>query len=223
VDDLARSIAAAAGATIGLHRFSLTQLAARLAAPILAVLEANPATFEDDFSTMSGRFLRWSVMSSGVVQEEGVLRLSTVEGSASVGGPLVARDFVLQLDFTQRGDDGDLRVEIFFRQTGRRHYTLIVRLGDSAGTSEWSILSSAPDQPEPVELVHGQVAGIAADEPSRVILIAKGAEFAFYLDGQPVAYFTDGAHTGDGNVIGIAGTGAVDFDNVRFWDLAAIP
>src|SRR5215212_955845 len=36
VDDLARAIAAASGATIGLHRFSLTQLAARLAAPILA-------------------------------------------------------------------------------------------------------------------------------------------------------------------------------------------
>ena len=33
VDDLARAIATATGATIGLHRFSLTQLAARLAAP----------------------------------------------------------------------------------------------------------------------------------------------------------------------------------------------
>jgi len=36
VDDLARSIAATKGATIGIHRFSLTQLAARLAAPVLA-------------------------------------------------------------------------------------------------------------------------------------------------------------------------------------------
>ncbi|HXG54521.1 MAG TPA: PD-(D/E)XK nuclease family protein [Vicinamibacterales bacterium] len=35
-DDLARSIAVESGATIGLHRFSLTQLAARLAAPSLA-------------------------------------------------------------------------------------------------------------------------------------------------------------------------------------------
>ena len=35
-DDLSRSIAAATGATIGLHRFSLTQLAARLASPSLA-------------------------------------------------------------------------------------------------------------------------------------------------------------------------------------------
>ena len=45
VDDLARAIAATSGATIGLHRFSLPQLAARLAAPILAAEERAPATY----------------------------------------------------------------------------------------------------------------------------------------------------------------------------------
>src|SRR5829696_8797833 len=45
VDDLARTIAAGTGATIGLHRFSLTQLAARLAAPILADQELAPVTY----------------------------------------------------------------------------------------------------------------------------------------------------------------------------------
>jgi ATP-dependent helicase/nuclease subunit B len=43
-DDLARSIAIAEGATVGLHRFSLTQLAARLAAPVLAVDRRSPAS-----------------------------------------------------------------------------------------------------------------------------------------------------------------------------------
>ena len=43
-DDLARSIAVESGATVGLHRFSLTQLAARLAAPILAADRRSPAT-----------------------------------------------------------------------------------------------------------------------------------------------------------------------------------
>ena len=43
-DDLARSIAATKGATIGLHRYSLTQLAARLAAPILATQGLAPVT-----------------------------------------------------------------------------------------------------------------------------------------------------------------------------------
>jgi len=45
VDDLARTIAASSGATIGLHRFSLTQLAARLAAPILAAQGLAPVTY----------------------------------------------------------------------------------------------------------------------------------------------------------------------------------
>ena len=43
-DDLARSIASTTGATIGIHRFSLTQLAARLAAPAIAGNGQTPAT-----------------------------------------------------------------------------------------------------------------------------------------------------------------------------------
>jgi len=43
-DDFARGIAAARGATFGLYRFSLTQLAARLAAPRLAVARLSPTT-----------------------------------------------------------------------------------------------------------------------------------------------------------------------------------
>lgn len=43
-DDLARSVAAERGATIGLHRFSFAQLAARLAAPVLATRGFAPVT-----------------------------------------------------------------------------------------------------------------------------------------------------------------------------------
>ena len=44
-DDLARSVAASRPATLGLHRFSFTQLAARLAAPVLATRAMAPATY----------------------------------------------------------------------------------------------------------------------------------------------------------------------------------
>jgi hypothetical protein len=44
-DDLARSIAASRPATLGLHRFSFTQLAARFAAPVLAARGLAPATY----------------------------------------------------------------------------------------------------------------------------------------------------------------------------------
>src|SRR3954469_19818698 len=43
--DLARRIAGEIGATLGIHRFSVTQLAARLAAPILAAQELAPVTY----------------------------------------------------------------------------------------------------------------------------------------------------------------------------------
>ena len=45
VDDLARAIAIGSGATIGLHRFSLAQLAARLAAPVLAGQRLAPSPY----------------------------------------------------------------------------------------------------------------------------------------------------------------------------------
>ena len=44
-DDLARDVAVRAGAAIGLHRFSFTQLAARLAAPVLADRELAPSSY----------------------------------------------------------------------------------------------------------------------------------------------------------------------------------
>src|SRR5512132_1915915 len=43
-DDFARDIARTRGATFGLYRFSLTQLAARLAAPLLARGRLAPTT-----------------------------------------------------------------------------------------------------------------------------------------------------------------------------------
>ena len=45
VDDLARAIAISRPATLGLHRFSFTQIAARLAAPVLAARGMAPATY----------------------------------------------------------------------------------------------------------------------------------------------------------------------------------
>jgi ATP-dependent helicase/nuclease subunit B len=44
-DDLARSIAIDAGATVGLHRFSLTQIALHLAGPILSAQGLAPVTY----------------------------------------------------------------------------------------------------------------------------------------------------------------------------------
>src|SRR5205809_8096657 len=45
VDDLARAIAASSGATLGMHRFSLSQLALHLAGPVLASQGLAPVTY----------------------------------------------------------------------------------------------------------------------------------------------------------------------------------
>src|SRR5215467_11778249 len=44
-DDLARTITLASGATIGVHRFSLTQLALQMAGPILSMQGLAPVTY----------------------------------------------------------------------------------------------------------------------------------------------------------------------------------
>ena len=44
IDDLVREIARARGATFGLHRFTLSQLAARLAAPALSATGSAPCS-----------------------------------------------------------------------------------------------------------------------------------------------------------------------------------
>ena len=116
-DDLARSVAVECGATIGLHRFSLTQLAARLASPILATERrasatylgseaiAARATFEaqrehalDYFGPVAGMpgFPR---ALARTLQE---LRLAQVSASALAGLPLGGRDLSVLLDRFER-------------------------------------------------------------------------------------------------------------------------
>ena len=57
-DDFVRDVATARGATFGLYRFSLTQLAARLAAPLLAAEGLTPATALGDRGRRRSRGLR---------------------------------------------------------------------------------------------------------------------------------------------------------------------
>jgi ATP-dependent helicase/nuclease subunit B len=117
VDDLARSVAVERGATIGLHRFSLTQLAARLASPILATERRAPttylgseaiaarATFEaqrehtlDYFGPVAATpgFPR---ALARTLQE---LRLAQVSAPALAGLPLGGRDLSVLLDRFER-------------------------------------------------------------------------------------------------------------------------
>jgi hypothetical protein len=55
-----------------------------------------------------------------------------------------------------------------------------------------------------------------------VTVIAWRDQAAVYLNGQPVAYRDDSTMRGDEHYLSLnsgSGTGEVEFDNVRFWDI----
>ncbi len=113
VDDLARSIASGARATVGLHRFSFTQVAVRLAGPVLAAGERAPVTwlaseavaaraaFEADrdgaleYFAPVARTPGFAPALARTLQE---LRLAQVPGDALAALPLGGRDLATLLD-----------------------------------------------------------------------------------------------------------------------------
>jgi len=119
-DDLARSVAIVHGATLGLHRFSLVQLAARLAAPALAADRRSPATglgteavaaratFEsirDGSLTYFGPVARTPGFSRALARTLQELRLAHVSPSALASLPLGGADLFVLLDRFEREFD----------------------------------------------------------------------------------------------------------------------
>jgi ATP-dependent helicase/nuclease subunit B len=120
-DDFARTIALAAGATMGLHRFSLTQLALRLAAPVLVALDRAPATFlgseavaaratfdalHDDALTYFGPVARTPGFPRALARTVYELRLARVEPERLAALPLGGRDLEALLHGFEAQFDG---------------------------------------------------------------------------------------------------------------------
>lgn len=112
-DDLARTIAVGAGATMGLHRFSVTQLALRLAAPVLVAIERAPATFlgseavaaratfdalSDEGLTYFAPVARTPGFPHALARTVAELRLAGIESHALARLPLGGRDLAALLD-----------------------------------------------------------------------------------------------------------------------------
>ncbi|HVJ26905.1 MAG TPA: PD-(D/E)XK nuclease family protein [Vicinamibacterales bacterium] len=144
-DDFSRSIASATGATIGLHRFSLTQLAARLASPALAADGFSPSTWLGSeavaaraaFAAQQDRALsyfepvaRTPGFPRALARTLQELRLAEVRPKALAGLPLGGPDLAALLERFE---------EQFASATARDRATLfttatrIVAAGDAAG------------------------------------------------------------------------------------------
>jgi len=188
------------------------------AQPILLDVYGRQPNFEDDFSAMSGRFVRWSDITKGVTFGDGVMHLNTTGTDWSAGGgSLIATNFVLKFEFTPVliGAGGDQCTN--FRDGDDGGYNFCLALSD-----DWWGMGNFPSEGDYFLLTEGGANGVSANHTSRITIIARGDEFAFYIDDRFVGYKQDGAHYGNWIVIGVwspDNAATADIDNVKFWDL----
>jgi CRISPR/Cas system-associated exonuclease Cas4 (RecB family) len=180
-DDFARDIAARHGATIGLHRFSLTQLAARLAAPVLAsqgVAPSSPLGREavaaraafDARTTGSLHYFAPVASTPGfpraLARTLGELRLSRVDAAQLRGLPLGGGDLAELLDrFDEQFHAAAATDRATLFETASRS---LADAPDVYQTSALLLLDVAPDSPGELDFVR---ALLAAATPPRPVLI----------------------------------------------------
>lgn len=63
---------------------------------------------------------------------------------------------------------------------------------------------------------------LSSDQSHHVRLIAKGNQFAFYLNSQPI-YYTKNDEYSFGRCVFYVESGTVAMDNLKIWDISAIP
>ncbi|MFH1907304.1 MAG: hypothetical protein ABIL11_07985 [Chloroflexota bacterium] len=188
------------------------------AQPILNDVRGRQPNFEDDFSVMSGRFVRWSDITAGVTFGDGVMHLNTTGTNWSAGGgSLIATDFVLKYEFTPVTIGSDSAVCSNFRSSNAGGYNFCVVLSD-----DWWGMGGLPPGGDYYTILEGGSNGVSAYHTTRITIIARGDEFAFYIDDRLVGYTKDDSYHGNWVDIGVwtpNDVAAVDVDNVQFWDL----
>jgi hypothetical protein len=187
------------------------------AEPILAETLAHMPNFEDAFSILDGRFVRWSNISAGVKFGNDVMHVDTTGTDWSAGGgSLVATNFVLKYEFTPITIGSGSSVCSNFR-SDVGGYNFCVNLSDDG----WG-MGGFPPEGDYYTILEGGSNGVSADHTTIVTIIARENEFAFYIDDAFIGYIRDNSYKGTWVDIGVHAPNevtTVDFDNVQFWDL----
>jgi predicted Ser/Thr protein kinase len=193
------------------------------AEPILQAIANRPPDFADDFST-GGR--GWQLYESYVRIENGSLEISVPEGEtygSAQHSQMWASDFVFQVDVRADVLERDSGVNILLRE--------IRLLGGSYSVSlfpqqpgSWMII----DHADGTELAQGSAPdGVAMGQWMKIVIIARGSQFAVFVNDQLIDYFVDGTIPDGQNKLGTGGPGGgrtdVKFDNVKFWNLENVP
>jgi hypothetical protein len=213
--------------TILFESLPVLEQAQTFAEPILKVIDERQPDFEDDFSTSTqGEWIIFDTPGRNPIDIsefviEGVLRIDaeSTESSYVIGldnQNIQGMDFVLQFDFTPVMMTGNTHLGNTFRQDrgvgGDYHFAIY-------GDGEWVVIMEQFSTTS--DIISGQT-DLNMDKPTLVRLVAFEDQFAIYLNDQPLTYFRDSTHSGDGNSIGMWGEGEhvlVEIDNIMFWNL----
>jgi hypothetical protein len=193
--------------------------------PIISLIRTRTPDFEDSFSDGNWSQEQWW-KDDGVAFEVSLVRI-TVDGDyagAGFGGPPVdAIDFVLEFEFTPRDTHQELWIGVSFRGKeiqGFNHFT--ISIGPNAGIP-WCGFGKNDPEGKPGILAEYEAPQVGWGRTTKEMIIVQGDRTGLYLDGQPMLFSSDLWREGSGVWIGItsvSGKSVVEFDNVRFWNLA---
>jgi hypothetical protein len=185
--------------------------------PILQEVNNLRPNLADDFSVSEGASMRW-YYGDGVSFINGGLRMDTT-GTDWVGVSdfVDANDFVLVLEFTPRLISSGSMMNINFRSLDRGSYGIWFNLYDTY----WEVVRTQPSQ-DYTSFGRGTNNQVHLDRMTGVMVIARGGEFAFYLNCEPLFHLMDSAYPDGDMYWGVwspEGPSKVDFDNIKIWDL----
>lgn len=194
--------------------------------PILAVIAERPPDFEDDFST-SGR--DWQFFEPYVRIENGSLEINVPEGEtygSAQHSQMWAPDFVFQIDV--RADvledvpEHVSEVDILLREQASKGGSYSLSLYPQL--AKWQIYDHVDD----MLLATGGLPDQASmGQWMKIVVVARGNQFAIFINDQFIYYFIDDTLPDGQNKFGAGGPGGgraeAKFDNVKFWNLDNVP
>ena len=194
--------------------------------PILAVIADRPPDFEDDFSTSGGD---WQLFEPYVRIENGSLEINVPEGEtygSAQHSKMWASDFVFQIDVRADVLEGVpehvSEVDILLREQASKGGSYSLSLYPQL--AKWEIY----DHVDGTQLATGSLPDFASmGQWMKIVVIARGNQFAVFINDQPISYFVDDTIPDGQNKLGAGSPGGgkadVKFDNVKFWNLDNVP
>jgi hypothetical protein len=185
--------------------------------PILNAIASREPNFQDDFNNKSGGWQRLDWCGEWRVKNQDGRLMLTDCGvyRANINYP----DFVLQVDGTFQPDSTQNATwGIFFRDMEGPWYAYGVNLDGSIGL--WGFDDEYQSFPS---------AAFSGNETNRLLIIAKGSKFAFYLNGKPFYYIEDSSNPwGDIKIKAWCGESTTEnpdlatiaLDNFMIWDIS---